>query len=131
MKATIVMRLCCVLTIAVLLACGPTGGDSIPDYEFRLYSLFTWKAHSGDFCFAVMITAESHKFIHRWTAKWNAKCGVVELKQALAALPKGTVVLWESWPPRKMDYPPENVVQEIIQFAESKDIHIRESPALQ
>jgi hypothetical protein len=104
--------------------------EPLPDYEFRQYSLFTWNVRSGDFCFALMTTAESHKFIHTWTAKWNAKCGVVELKQALASLPNGTGVLWQSWPPKKMDYPPKNIVQEIIQFAEGKGIHLRESPAL-
>ena len=105
-------------------------GDSIPAYEFQQYSLFTWNVSSGDFCFALMTTAESHKFIHSWTAKRHSKCGALKLKQALAALPKDTVVLWHNWPPRKMDYPAENIVQEIVQFAESNRIHVRESPAL-
>jgi hypothetical protein len=83
-----------------------------------------------DFCFAIMTRAESHKFIHRWFPKRNAKCGVSALKTALATLPPNAYVYWQDWPPKKFDYPADNVIQDIIEFAESKDIHLKESPSL-
>jgi hypothetical protein len=130
MKVTIMMRLCFLFTVVVLSACRPENSDSISAYKFEQYNLFTWKAGSGDFCFAIMIQAESHKFLRSWTAKRDAKCGTSELKKALIALPKDSYVSWEDWPPGKFDYPADNVVQEIIEFARSKGIHLTQSPAL-
>lgn len=130
MKVTTTIRLCFLLTLAPLSACRPESQDSIPAYEFEQYSVFSWKARSGDFCFAIMIRAESHKFLRSWTAKRNAKCGISELKKALSALPKNSFVLWEDWPSGKFDYPPDNVVQEVIEFAKGKDVHLEQSPAL-
>jgi hypothetical protein len=77
-----------------------------------------------------MIQAESHKFLRSWTAKRNAKCGISELKKALGALPKDAFVLWQDWPPGKFDYPPDNVVQEAIEFAKSRGVRLEQSPAL-
>jgi len=130
MKAATLIRLCCVITTFVFSACGPKGADSIPAYEFETYTLFTWKVPRGDFCFKIMTRAESNEFIHRWFPKRNAKCGASELKTALAGLPKDSYVLWESWPPQGFDYPTDNIVDEIIAFAETKGIHVKVSPAL-
>src|SRR6266705_2297674 len=94
--------------------------SSTPAHEFEQYSLFTWNTRSGDLCFAIMLEVERPKFIHSWFPKTGAKCGISGLKKALVALPKDTYVFWETWPPKKMDYPPENVVQEVIEFAESR-----------
>jgi len=76
-----------------------------------------------------MTRAESNKFIHSWFPKRNASCGATELKNALIGLPKESTVLWESWPP-DFDYPPENVMDEIVAFADTKSIHVKVSPAL-
>jgi hypothetical protein len=129
MKVSIIMRLCLVITAVAVSACKPATEDSIPAYEFERYSLFTWTTHSGDFCFKIMTRAESNTFIHSWFAKRNAKCGISELKKALAALPKDSHVFWEDWPPR-FDYPPESVIQEMMGFAGSRGIHLEQSPAL-
>jgi hypothetical protein len=128
-KLSIVVWLCLVMLV-VFSGCSPARENSIPAYDFERYSLFTWKAPSGDFCFAIIIRADADKFLRSWTAKRGARCGASELKSALAALPKDSYVFWEDWPPKHFDYPPENIVQEIIEFAKSKGVHLEQSPAL-
>jgi len=123
-------RFCWLLIVAMFSACSPDSQDSVPAYEFEQYSLFTWNTRSGDLCFAIMIQAESHKFLRSWTAKRNAKCGISELKKALTTLQKDSHVLWQDWPPAKFDYPSDNVVQEIIEFAKGSGIDLKQSPAL-
>jgi hypothetical protein len=131
MKTLIWKRSATLVLIAIAVsACNPARNDSIPAYEFSRYSLFTWKAQSGDFCFAIMSGAERNKFIHSWFAKRNAKCGMSELKKALVALPKSSHVFWEDWPP-KFNYPSESVIREMIEFAKSKGINLEQSPSVQ
>jgi len=130
MKMSIIVRLCLIATVVAFSACRPAREDPTPAYDFERYSLFTWKADSGDFCFAIIIRAEADKFLHSWTAKKSAKCGASELKRTLAALPKDSYVFWEDWPPKNFDYPPENIVHEIIEFAKGKGVHVEQSPAL-
>lgn len=125
----ILARVLTLLTIAALSGCGPSNDSPIPAYEFKQYNLFTWKAASGDYCFALMIQAESHGFLRSLTAKRNGKCGISELKKALNTLPKSSVVLWQDWPP-KFDYPPEVVIEEIIAFAKINDVRLEQSPAV-
>lgn len=103
---------------------------SIPSHAFEQYVLFTRNTRS-DVSFAIMREFERPKFIHSWFPKMNPRRGVPELKNALATLPEGSYVLWESWPPRRFDYPPENAVREVIKFAETNGVHVKESPALQ
>jgi hypothetical protein len=95
-----------------------------------VYNLFTWNVQSGDVCFALMKEADRSQFIHRWFPKRNARCGIPELKKALAALPKNSLVCWNDWPPKEMDYPPDNVVDEIQRFAKANGIRVELYPAL-
>jgi len=101
-----------------------------PSYEFEQYCLLTWKNHSGDLCFALMLEYKSDRFIHKWNSKWGAKCGIAKLEEALAALPKDTYVGWNNWPP-KFDYPPDNIIDEVIEFAKSKGVRIEVDPAIE
>ena len=102
--------------------------DSIPPWEFDRYCLFTEQS-DRILCFALMREFERHKFIHRWFPKRNLKCGVPELKQALASLPKGTTVLWTNWP-KKFDYPDQTVIDDLIAFAAQHDVRLEESPVV-
>ena len=104
---------------------------SIPAHSFEQYTLFTWNTRSGDVCFAIMLEYQRPKFIHSWFPKRKANCGVSELKKALVSLPKDSYVSWETWPPKNFDYPPENVVEDVIKFAETNRIRIQQSPAVQ
>ncbi|MGI8957769.1 MAG: hypothetical protein ACR2II_12765 [Chthoniobacterales bacterium] len=119
------------LTTIVLSACNPRMEDSIPAHEFEQFCLLTWKTSSDDFCFKIMSCAERNKFIHDWFPKRNAQCGIAELKKALTALPKGSHVFWEDWPPRKFEYPSESVIAEMIEFAKSNGIQLEQSPSVQ
>lgn len=126
-----VMRRVGLSLVAILLsACTPDGQDSIPPYEFEQYSMFSWKTDSNSFCFAVMIQAKSHAFLRSWSKKKQAKCGMSELQKALAALPRNSVVLWQDWPPANLDYPPDDVVQQVIEFAKANGIELKQSPSL-
>jgi hypothetical protein len=118
------------LVMIMFSGCGQQTDESIPAYRFETYALFSWNAKPGDFCFAIMTQAEGDRFIHRWFPKRGAKCGISDLEAALVALPKGSYVLWEDWPPKGFDYPPDNVVAEVITFAQKNDIHLERSPAL-
>jgi hypothetical protein len=128
-KAVAAIAVCATASL-ILSGCRPKSNDPVLPYELETYTVFSWKGTPDDFCFKVMTRAEANKFIHTWFPKWNAKCGGAELRKALVALPKDSYVLWESWPPKGFDYPPDNVVDEIIAFAETKGIHVKVSPAL-
>jgi hypothetical protein len=130
MKMRIIVRPCLVAMVLAFCACEPAQKNPIPAYDFTRYSLFTWNTDSGDFCFAIMIRAEADKFLHSGTAKRGAKCGASELKRTLIALPRDSQVFWEDWPPKHFDYPPENIVKEIIEFARTKGVRLEQSPAL-
>jgi hypothetical protein len=125
-----VTGICTFLVILLLSACGPARQEPIPEYEFQQYSMFSWKTDADNFCFVVMIQAESHKFLRSRIKRKNATCGISAVKVALAALPKHSVVLWQDWPPANLDYPPENVVQEVIELAKANGIQLKQSPAL-
>lgn len=129
-KAFITIAICCVFAVVALLALGQKSGGSISAWEYETYTIFTWNKSSGDFCFKIMTTAQRNTFIHEWFPKTNAKCGAAELKKALGSLPKGSYVLWESWPPKNFDYPSEGVVNEILRFGEANAIHLELSPAV-
>lgn len=129
-KMNVTTCLCCLFAVVGLSGCGRGYEDSIPAYEFEQYSLFTWNTGSGDFCFKIMTGAESNKFIHTWFPKRNARCGIAELKKALTELPSGSRVFWEDWPPQGFNYPPENVIKEVIEFANGKGIHLEQSPSV-
>ncbi|MFZ1219259.1 MAG: hypothetical protein WAO00_08195 [Chthoniobacterales bacterium] len=108
----------------------PPVHSSIPPHEFEQYTLFTWNKGGGDVCFAIMLEFQRSKFIHSWFPKRRGKCGISELKNALLTLPKESNVLWEDWPPKKLDYPPDAIIDEVTQFAEANGIHVKQSPAL-
>jgi hypothetical protein len=121
-------RLCALLIALALAACGRQSDEPSSTSNIKQYAFFTWKAHSGDLCFALMTESESHKFIRRWSPKKNAKCGLAELKRELTALPADSHVYWRSLPARGIDYPGDNVIKEITQFAESKGLHLELMP---
>jgi hypothetical protein len=75
----------------------------------------------------VMRRLDSAAFVHKWNSKWNARCGLSELEQALAALPRDTKVAWENWPPR-FTYPSEDVTQQVMEFAKSRGIQLELLP---
>lgn len=106
------------------------GETSIPPEQFTQYSLFTWNSHSDDFCFALMLEYKRGNFLKSWTSKWGAKCGTVQLKDALNALPQGTHVYWNTWPPKNCNYPEKRIVNEVIDFAQTKGVHLELLPAL-
>ena len=110
-------------------ACNRGMEDSTPSHDFEQYCLLSWNTRSGDFCFRIMSCAERNQFIHSWFPKRNAKCGVSELKETLASLPKDSHVFWEDWPP-KFDYPQENLIQKMIEFAKNKGVRLEQSPAV-
>jgi hypothetical protein len=107
------------------------GEITIPAEQFKQYSLLTWETRSRALCFSLMREYQRGRFIHSWTSKWGAKCGVAELKQALSALPKETYVYWNTWPPKNCDYPEDTVVREVVDFAATKNVHVQLAPALQ
>ncbi len=106
------------------------GEASIPSEEFTQYCLLTWGSKSNDFCFALMLEYKRGDFLHSWTSKWGAKCGLAQLKEALAVLPSGTHVFWNTWPPRKCYYPEERIVNEVREFAKNKGVYLELLPAL-
>ena len=131
MKNSIIVKLCYVAVALVFSACRPGAKEAIPAYEFSTYTLFTWDSQSDEFCCKLMTRAESNEFIHAWFPRRNAKCGLANLEATLTQLPKDSLVLWETWPPKNFDYPPEKVVKEVIDFAASRNVHVKQSPALE
>jgi hypothetical protein len=129
-RMCLVARLCFILMAATLCSCTRAPENPIPAYDYERYSLFTWKTQTDGFCFAIMVRADADKFLHSRRAKESARCGVFELKRALTALPRLSHVFWEDWPPKQFDYPPDSVVEEVIDFAKSRGIHLEQSPAL-
>ena len=104
---------------------------SIPATYFEQTCLLTWKGWSGDLCFLLIPMTERGRATHDFTSKWAGRCGIAQLKQELAALPKDRrAVYWNDWP-SKFTYPDERVVQEIIDFAKTQGIRLEQSPALQ
>jgi hypothetical protein len=101
--------------------------DYVPPWEFDRYCLFTSNRSDGELCFALMREFERRKFIHRWFPQRALKCGVAELKHALASLPKGTNVLWTDLPD-KFDYPRPDAIADIISSAGQHDVHVEKSP---
>jgi hypothetical protein len=128
MKLIIMTRLY-LITVLALSACNHGMEDSTPAQEFQDYCLLSWNTRNDDFCFKIMTCAERNRFIHTWFPKRNAKCGIPELKTALAVLPKDSRVFWQDWPPT-FNYPQEKVIEEMIEFAKTKDIHLEQSPAV-
>ena len=130
MKTHIVAAFCAALVAFLAFACYRPA-YSIPDYEYKQYVLLTWNVRSGDLCFSLMIQADSNEFIHRWFPKANAKCGLADLKRAIADLAKGAFVLWQDWPPKGFDYPDESVIRGLVEFAKAHDVNLRQSHSLQ
>jgi len=133
-----IRRVCFVLTALAFTSC-PISQDRREDrggeqthtaQKVVIYHLFTWNVGTGNLCFALMAEPEDEEFIHRWFPKRNAKCGVGELKKALTALPKESVISWNNWPPKKIEYPPDAVVDEIMEFAEANGVRLELFPAL-
>lgn len=122
--------LCVALVILLLLKwdCPP---NSIPAYEFEQYVLYTWNVRSGEFCFALMIQADRYQFRRRWFPKRHAKCGLADLKLAIAAVPRDKLILWQNSPSEGFDYPDENVIREMIEFAKDRGIKLERDRALQ
>jgi len=118
----LLVALCSGLIIFQVLYCD-CPPNSIPAYEFDQYVLYTWNERSDGLCFALMIQADRYRFLRRWFPKRKARCGVTELRQALAALPKNSFVLWQDSRSKGFDYPDEQAVRELIDFA--KDLGIR------
>jgi hypothetical protein len=102
----------------------------IPPEAFNRYELYTWRNRSRDVCFALMPEYQSGRFIHGWTAKWRAKCGVAQMKEAVASLPAGTVVSWTTWPAKGCDYPDQKIVAEVIEFAKARRVEVKLLPSL-
>jgi hypothetical protein len=103
--------------------------DYVPPWEFNRYCLFTSKQVDGEVCFALMREFERRRFIHQWFPKRKLRCGITDLKDALASLPKGTSVLWTDWP-GTFEYPASNVMEDVIAFARQHEVHIEQSPVV-
>lgn len=118
--------LCISLMVLLVLKwdCPP---NSIPAYEFEQHVLYTWNVRSGDFCFALMIQAKGYEFRRRWFPKRNAKCGVADLKLAIAALPRNSFVLWQDSSSKGFNYPSETVVADMIEFAKDHGVRLQRS----
>jgi hypothetical protein len=101
--------------------------DYVPPWEFDRYCLFTSNRSDGELCFALIREFERRKFVHRWFPRRKLKCGVAELKQALASLPKGTSVLWTDWP-GTFDYPAPGISEDLIAFAAQHEVRVEKSP---
>lgn len=117
--------------LAVGIEMAPPVQTSIPAHAFEQYTLFTWNKGGDEVCFAIMLEYQRLGFIHSWFPKRKGKCGIEDLKHELSALPKDSNVLWETWPPKKFAYPADKIVDEVMQFAEARGIHVRQSPAVQ
>lgn len=130
MKVPIIAVACAAFVTFLVSACD-CPPNSIPAYEFEQYVLYTWNVRSGDLCFALMIQADRYEFRRRWFRKKNAKCGVADLKRAIAALPKGSFVLWQDSPSKGFDYPDERVIREMIEFATDHGVKLEHDPGLQ
>jgi hypothetical protein len=102
----------------------------VPAAYFEQTCLLTWKGWSGDLCFLLIPMTQRGRATHDLTSKWAGRCGIVQLKQELAALPKGRAVYWNDWA-SKFTYPDQRVVQELIDFAKDHSIRLEQSPALQ
>jgi hypothetical protein len=126
-------RVCLPLIAFALATCGPCGphrDETRAVAKVAAYNLFTWNVASGDLCYALVTEAEREAFIHRWFPKRNATCGVAELKKTLAALPRDSIVSWNNWPAKQIDYPSSDVINEIKRSAAAHRIRVELFPAL-
>lgn len=102
---------------------------NIPASHFEELSLLTWKGWSGDLCFLIVPRIQRGRATHDFWSKWHGKCGIAQLKDALAAVPKNKRVVWINSPPR-FTLPSERFCDEMVEFAKTKGITLHVNPML-
>jgi len=102
---------------------------NIPNHHFYQMSLLTWQGHAGDICFLLVPRIEQGRAIHDFWSKWQGQCGVSQLKEKLASVPKEKSVVWTDRPPR-FEFPSETFRDELVEFAKSKGLDLSLSPRL-
>jgi hypothetical protein len=103
---------------------------SIPSNYFEEMTLYTWKGWSGDLCFLLVPKFARGRARHDFWSKWQGKCGVSTLKEALRSLPADKkYVEWNNSPP-KFQLPSDRFCDQMVEFAKSEGVRLIINPSL-
>jgi hypothetical protein len=109
-----------------------TDYTTVPSVMSQSYALFSWNRQSNDFCFAFIPADDRDKFIRtfrRLHGRIVGRCGVNELEAALNSLPKSSYVRWNNADSVGLNYPPDKILDRMMQLAKSKGVHLSLEPA--
>lgn len=102
---------------------------NIPAHHLEEMSLLTWKGQSGELCFLIVPRIEQGNVIRGFWSKWRGRCGVSQLKESLAAVPRDKRVVWTNRPP-KFELPSEKFCDQIVEFAKTREVKFSINPML-
>ncbi len=132
-RATVLYASLIVLVFAMGIAVGKylfePAETVIPAHYQDELSLLTWKGRDGTICFLLVPRSEKSHVTHDFWSKWKGKCGVSELKNALALVPSDKSVRWSNRPPRFV-LPSERFCDEIVSFAHKNGVDLGINPML-
>ena len=99
------------------------------------YELYSWQTPQGEWNFSLFVSPSGIELPLELvlSKKWTLR-GLDELKNELSDLPEGKAVLWLNSAPlrsgvkgsdnKRLEYPPQEIVDEVVRFAESHQITI-------
>jgi hypothetical protein len=103
------------------------------------YELYSWQGAERDWEFCVLFNTDSEKSVKQVFDKRTTLKGVDRLKHRLSELPEGASVFWLNRIPlgtrpkakgsEGLAYPPQSVIDEIRQYAETRKIKVEVLPS--
>jgi hypothetical protein len=120
------------LVFAAATACQPadSGAGATPTtvqptatLAMKGYELYSWQA-SAEWCFSLVLGTNRLKTHEEVTADTVAVRGIHAIQARLERLPRGEQVFWVRQDVPGMALPPDEIVDQIVQFCERLGIHI-------
>ncbi len=101
---------------------------------YVLYELYSWQdARSGEWNFSVLYNTSRIKSVNEVFNKKTLLRNVEQLKQKIAGMPSGSKIIWndellangrKQKGSERLKYPPEEIVQEIKQYAQARNVEL-------
>lgn len=88
---------------------------------FKGIELYSWLPRGTEWHFSLLVGTNRNKSIEEITDPTLAVAGVIELKAALAKLPKGEQIFWKNLATEPV---PGEIILELERFSRQRDINL-------